>query len=618
MPPTVLIVDDHPSFRLTARALLEAEGFDVVGEAEDGETALEEAARLHPEVVLLDVQLPGIDGFEVAARLTSNGSSPAVVLTSSRDATEFSGLVERSGARGFVPKAELSAAALDGSAEVRPLRRPWVAVLPAGLAAGGIALALVVTSNHDDTAVVGRAPRPAARLVVHRQPGLRAGRGGRRTAPAADGRGRLRRGSSARLLRRTRRCRTRSGLAVGALSLAVFIHLLFAFPNGRLESRARARHRGHRVSRRAAREPDEPAGRLDADRTSCPKCPSNAFLVIDSDTRRERAHGLLEPRGRRVHDRHRGRARRRWRASTAPARRVLAPVYVGGLASVLLVALGFALTADHERRSTSSEPVGIIAFMSVPFLFLAGPAADAARAHRGDAAPPGDGREPAARRGGGRAAPPAQRPDASLARSRRRAAATSTPTAAAVEAPEESAAEAVTPLEYEGEPIAARRPRSRAARRARAARRRPRRGARRARQGPQRRRRSARASGATARCSTRSRTTCSGSSATARTSTSTRTVPTGWPCRPTGSSARTSATTCRPRRRHHGWRRFAASSQPAQRDGRDAVPRTERTRSATARSRMVRSGENEVLVDQPRHHRSQARRARGRCGSATS
>ena len=111
--PTVLIVDDHPSFRVTARALLEAEGFDVVGEAEDGETALEEAARLRPEVVLLDVQLPGIDGFEVAARLTSwNGASPAVVLTSSRDATEFSGLVERSGARGFVPKAELSAAAL--------------------------------------------------------------------------------------------------------------------------------------------------------------------------------------------------------------------------------------------------------------------------------------------------------------------------------------------------------------------------------------------------------------------------------------------------------------------------------------------------------------------------
>jgi len=112
MLPTVLIVDDHPSFRVTARALLEAEGFDVVGEAEDGETAIEAAQRLRPELVLLDVQLPDIDGFEVATRLTSNGNSPAIVLTSSRDVTEFSGLIERSGARGFVPKAELSAAAL--------------------------------------------------------------------------------------------------------------------------------------------------------------------------------------------------------------------------------------------------------------------------------------------------------------------------------------------------------------------------------------------------------------------------------------------------------------------------------------------------------------------------
>ena len=109
---TILIVDDHPSFRIMARKLLEAEGFDVVGEAEDGRTAIEAAARLRPEVVLLDVQLPDIEGFEVAATITSNGSAPAVVMTSSRDAAEFSGLVERCGARGFVPKAELSAAAL--------------------------------------------------------------------------------------------------------------------------------------------------------------------------------------------------------------------------------------------------------------------------------------------------------------------------------------------------------------------------------------------------------------------------------------------------------------------------------------------------------------------------
>src|SRR3954452_17703285 len=112
MPPKVLIVDDHPTFRLTARALLESEGFDVVGEAEDGASAIETARRLKPDVVLLDVQLPDIDGFEVARRLTSNGSSPGVVLTSSRDGSDFGPLVERSGARGFVPKAELSGAAL--------------------------------------------------------------------------------------------------------------------------------------------------------------------------------------------------------------------------------------------------------------------------------------------------------------------------------------------------------------------------------------------------------------------------------------------------------------------------------------------------------------------------
>lgn len=111
MPPTVLIVDDHPSFRATARVLLEAEGFDVIGEAADGASALSEALRLHPEVVLLDVQLPDTDGFHIAEHLMSrNGASPAVVLVSSRDFADYGPLVARSGARGFVPKAELSGA----------------------------------------------------------------------------------------------------------------------------------------------------------------------------------------------------------------------------------------------------------------------------------------------------------------------------------------------------------------------------------------------------------------------------------------------------------------------------------------------------------------------------
>jgi DNA-binding NarL/FixJ family response regulator len=104
----VLIVDDHAGFRATARKLLVTSGYSVVGEAADGAQALVAVAELRPDVVLLDVQLPDIDGFEVAARLASNGHRPHVVLTSSRDAAEFGGLVLRSGATGFIPKAELS------------------------------------------------------------------------------------------------------------------------------------------------------------------------------------------------------------------------------------------------------------------------------------------------------------------------------------------------------------------------------------------------------------------------------------------------------------------------------------------------------------------------------
>ena len=112
MPQTVLIVDDHPSFRASARAILEADGFDVIGEAADGESAIRAARELAPEIVLLDVQLPDMDGFVVAATLTANGSSPAVVIVSSRDACDYGGLIADSGARGFIAKAELSGTAL--------------------------------------------------------------------------------------------------------------------------------------------------------------------------------------------------------------------------------------------------------------------------------------------------------------------------------------------------------------------------------------------------------------------------------------------------------------------------------------------------------------------------
>jgi DNA-binding NarL/FixJ family response regulator len=109
---TVVIVDDHAGFRAQARTVLEAEGFDVVGEAVDGASAVDEVIRLGPDVALVDVQLPDMDGFEVAARLRTAGSTARIVLTSSRDGSDFGSLVEKSGARGFIAKAELSGAAL--------------------------------------------------------------------------------------------------------------------------------------------------------------------------------------------------------------------------------------------------------------------------------------------------------------------------------------------------------------------------------------------------------------------------------------------------------------------------------------------------------------------------
>jgi DNA-binding NarL/FixJ family response regulator len=105
---TILIVDDDSRFRGIVRALLESEGLDVVGEADGGESALAAARELRPDVVLLDVHLPDLDGFEVAARISAKGGPP-VVMTSTHDESDLRAELSRSGARGFVPKDELSA-----------------------------------------------------------------------------------------------------------------------------------------------------------------------------------------------------------------------------------------------------------------------------------------------------------------------------------------------------------------------------------------------------------------------------------------------------------------------------------------------------------------------------
>jgi two-component system nitrate/nitrite response regulator NarL len=108
----VLIVDDHAPFRALARMLLVADGFDVVGEAGDGAEALRTARRLGPDVVLLDVQLPGTDGFGVAEALAGEPAAPVVVLVSSRSRSDYGRRVDDSVAQGFIAKAELSGAAL--------------------------------------------------------------------------------------------------------------------------------------------------------------------------------------------------------------------------------------------------------------------------------------------------------------------------------------------------------------------------------------------------------------------------------------------------------------------------------------------------------------------------
>jgi DNA-binding NarL/FixJ family response regulator len=110
--PTVLIVDDHEAFRQSASALLEAEGFAVLGEAADGGTAIVESERLRPDVVLLDIQLPDVDGFTVAERLAAAREPPAVVLISSREAESYRPRLEAAAVQGFISKRELSGAAL--------------------------------------------------------------------------------------------------------------------------------------------------------------------------------------------------------------------------------------------------------------------------------------------------------------------------------------------------------------------------------------------------------------------------------------------------------------------------------------------------------------------------
>lgn len=112
MRPTVVIIDDHAPFRDAARELLESEGFAVIGTAGDGVSGIEMVGVLRPEVVVLDIHLPDVDGFLVADRLAWGPHPPAVVLISSRERSVFGARLADCNARGFIEKRQLSGARL--------------------------------------------------------------------------------------------------------------------------------------------------------------------------------------------------------------------------------------------------------------------------------------------------------------------------------------------------------------------------------------------------------------------------------------------------------------------------------------------------------------------------
>jgi DNA-binding NarL/FixJ family response regulator len=113
MPVRVLIVDDQEAFRAVAREVVSAtDGFEVVGEAADAEESLAAARRLRPDLVLMDVHLPGVDGIEASRRLRAERNGIVVLLLSTYDPEDFASRLLSSGASAFIPKADFEPGSL--------------------------------------------------------------------------------------------------------------------------------------------------------------------------------------------------------------------------------------------------------------------------------------------------------------------------------------------------------------------------------------------------------------------------------------------------------------------------------------------------------------------------
>ena len=106
MTVRVLIVDDQEPFRLAARMVVEAtDGFEVVGEVESGEDSVEKARELDPDLVLMDVNLPGIDGLEATRQiLAESGDRVVILVLSTYEEAEYAPRATEAGAASYIPK----------------------------------------------------------------------------------------------------------------------------------------------------------------------------------------------------------------------------------------------------------------------------------------------------------------------------------------------------------------------------------------------------------------------------------------------------------------------------------------------------------------------------------
>jgi len=111
-PWTAVVIDDHLAVRDMTRRLIEAAGHSVLGEAATGAEGLAKVEELHPDVVVLDIVLPDLSGFEVARTLKDKGSEATIVLMSSHELDDLGGSVEESGADAFISKSDISLKAL--------------------------------------------------------------------------------------------------------------------------------------------------------------------------------------------------------------------------------------------------------------------------------------------------------------------------------------------------------------------------------------------------------------------------------------------------------------------------------------------------------------------------